>query len=130
VIIGDPNSPSLPDGRYRATLAAGSEKDYADNAQPSDVVIDFFSLRADANHDGTVDTLDFNALAAKLRRHEQELLAGRLQLRPCRRHAGLQRAGGQLWQVAAGFDQLAARRGRNCGCAEVVLSDAGRRSGG
>jgi hypothetical protein len=52
----------LPDGNYTATLNAGAMTDAAGNlsALRSD---NFFFLDADANHDGTVNSLDFNAVA-------------------------------------------------------------------
>jgi hypothetical protein len=53
----------LPDARYRATLLAPGITDAAGNPMPANVVSDFFYLTADANHDGTVELLDFNALS-------------------------------------------------------------------
>jgi GH25 family lysozyme M1 (1,4-beta-N-acetylmuramidase) len=55
--------PALEDGNYQAVLAAGGVTDRAGNPLPADAVADFFVLSGDANHDRTVDTLDFNALA-------------------------------------------------------------------
>jgi hypothetical protein len=55
----------LPDGNYAATLDATRISDIAGNALAgANDVASFFVLTADANHDRTVDTLDFNALAA------------------------------------------------------------------
>jgi uncharacterized delta-60 repeat protein len=53
----------LPDGSYRATLAAGSVADAQGNALASDASFDLFFLQADANRDGHVNLLDFNRLA-------------------------------------------------------------------
>jgi GH25 family lysozyme M1 (1,4-beta-N-acetylmuramidase) len=55
--------PPLADGNYRATLAAAGVTDRAGNALAADAVLDFFVLAGDANHDRSIDTLDFNALA-------------------------------------------------------------------
>ena len=38
-------------------------RDQAGNVQAVDATLDFFVLTADANHDRTVDTIDFNILA-------------------------------------------------------------------
>jgi hypothetical protein len=54
----------LPDGNYRATLAPGRVNDLAGNPLAADCSFAFFVLAGDANRDRTVDTLDFNALAA------------------------------------------------------------------
>jgi ELWxxDGT repeat protein len=54
----------LPDGNYRATLPAGSVNDFFGNPLAAAGGVDFFVLGADANGDRTVDTLDFNSLAA------------------------------------------------------------------
>src|SRR5204863_3025199 len=54
----------LPDGNYRLLLPAGSVNDSANNALAADYVFDFFVLTADANHDRSVNTIDFNLLAA------------------------------------------------------------------
>ena len=53
----------IPDARYRATLVASGITDAAGNPMPSNFVADFFFLTADANHDGTVDLLDFNPVS-------------------------------------------------------------------
>src|SRR5205085_361103 len=54
----------LPDGNYHATLPAGSVTDSAGNPLATDYNLDFFFLTADANHDRSVNTLDFNSLVA------------------------------------------------------------------
>jgi hypothetical protein len=55
----------LPDGNYTATLNASQVSDIAGNTLAGgNNTLNFFVLTADANHDKTVDTLDFNALAA------------------------------------------------------------------
>jgi hypothetical protein len=53
----------LPDGRYRATLTAGSVSDGSGNALSADVSLDFFFVQADATRDGRVNLDDFNVLA-------------------------------------------------------------------
>jgi len=54
----------LPDGDYRASLAAGSVKDTSNNAMASEYAFNFFAFTADANRDHVVDTIDLNTLAA------------------------------------------------------------------
>ena len=54
---------SLADGNYRATLAAASVADGFGNPLPANATVDFFLLAGDANHDGTVNTSDFAAMA-------------------------------------------------------------------
>ena len=54
----------LPDGRYRATLAAGSVSDGSGNALAADVSLEFFFVQGDATRDGRVNLDDFNLLAA------------------------------------------------------------------
>jgi hypothetical protein len=53
---------NLPDGNYRATLAAGSVTDLATNALARST-LDFFAFTGDANHDRSVDFLDLAAMA-------------------------------------------------------------------
>ena len=58
-----------PDGNYRATLLIAGITDAAGNPLSpspgnSNYTFDFFSLAADANHDRTINALDFNALAS------------------------------------------------------------------
>jgi uncharacterized membrane protein len=55
---------ALSDGNYRATVPAGSVADAAGNLLPADYSIDFFVLTGDANHDRSVNGLDFNSLAS------------------------------------------------------------------
>jgi hypothetical protein len=54
----------LPDGNYRATIAAAGVTDIAGNALASDHVMTFFFLQGDANRDARVNLGDFNILAA------------------------------------------------------------------
>jgi hypothetical protein len=54
---------ALADGNYRATLNASMVADNSQNHLASNFVLDFFSLAGDANHDRTVNALDFNSLA-------------------------------------------------------------------
>jgi hypothetical protein len=53
----------LPDGNHHGNVLMGSTDDLYGNALAADAPFDFFVLTADANHDRTVDTLDFDALA-------------------------------------------------------------------
>ena len=55
---------ALPDGRYRATLPAGSVSDPQGNTTAGDVEILFDFLNGDANRDQRVNLADFNVLAA------------------------------------------------------------------
>jgi hypothetical protein len=59
---GYPNG-VLFDGNYHGRILAGLP-DFFGNALPADASFDFFVLAGDANRDRTVDTLDFNSLAA------------------------------------------------------------------
>jgi hypothetical protein len=54
----------LPDGNYQTTLGAAGVADAAQNPLPANQTLTFFFLTADANHDKSVDTADFNILAA------------------------------------------------------------------
>ena len=54
----------LPDGDYRAALAAGSVADAHGNALASAASFDFFFLQGDASRDRRVNLIDFNILAA------------------------------------------------------------------
>jgi hypothetical protein len=55
--------PNLPDGNYRARFLPGSVVGPFNTPLPPDFSFDFFALGADANHDRTVNALDFNAVA-------------------------------------------------------------------
>jgi hypothetical protein len=55
----------LPDGNYRATIAAANVTDVAGNSLPADAVLDFFVFAGDANRDRSVDIGDFSILAAR-----------------------------------------------------------------
>ena len=54
----------LPDGNYSATLDVDGLTDAAGNRLVAPAAINFFILTGDANHDRTVNALDFNALAS------------------------------------------------------------------
>jgi hypothetical protein len=54
---------SLADGNYVASISASAIHDIRGNALATDASLPFFLLTADANHDRTVNTLDFAALA-------------------------------------------------------------------
>ena len=49
----------LPDGDYRATLAAANVTDAAGNPLAADLVLEFFFRQGDANHDGEVNFDDY-----------------------------------------------------------------------
>ena len=54
----------LPNGRYRATIAAGAVSDPSGAPMGGDHAFDFHHLRGDANHDARVNLQDFNVLTA------------------------------------------------------------------
>jgi hypothetical protein len=54
----------LPDGRYAATLPAGSVTDFAGRPLAADLVVNFHVLAGDATRDARVNLDDFNVLAA------------------------------------------------------------------
>jgi hypothetical protein len=54
----------LPDGRYRATLTGSGITHALGVPMDSDYQHEFFVLTADANHDGAVNSDDFNLLAS------------------------------------------------------------------
>ena len=101
-----PNGGSLPDGRYRATLAAAGVSNAAGTTIAVDYALDFFFLAGDANHDGRVNLAGLQHPRRQLRPEPARLLAGRLQLRrpgepdrlqhprrPLRDDAGTERCG-------------------------------------
>ena len=53
----------LPDGNYRATLAASGVSDLAGNPPASSPILDFFVLSGDANHDRAINFPDLVAVA-------------------------------------------------------------------
>lgn len=59
----DFQAPVLPDGHYRATLAAGSLRDLSNNPLASAYTFDFYVLSGDFNRDGTVGFDDLLLLA-------------------------------------------------------------------
>jgi lysophospholipase L1-like esterase len=54
----------LPDGRYRATIAAAGVIDAAGNPMPADHSFDFQFMIGDANNNGIVNLEDFDILAS------------------------------------------------------------------
>jgi photosystem II stability/assembly factor-like uncharacterized protein len=66
----------LPDGRYRATLTSAGITDGAGNALAGPNTFDFFFLTGDANHDATVDLLDFNILAGNFGQSGRDFTQG------------------------------------------------------
>ncbi len=66
----------LSDGRYRATLPAGSVADASGNTLSIDHTFEFFFLQADANHDGRVNLDDFNILAANFGQSGRDFTQG------------------------------------------------------
>lgn len=55
---------TLPDGNYRATMAASQVTDASNNALAESLSLDFFVLAGDANRDRAVNFFDLTALAA------------------------------------------------------------------
>ena len=76
----------IPDGNFTATLAAGSVHDLGNNALAFAYSLSNFALTGDANHDGKVNALDFNALATNFGASGANLQPGRFQLRRQNRH--------------------------------------------
>jgi hypothetical protein len=66
----------LPDGRYRATLTSAGIADGAGNILSGPNTFDFFFLTGDANHDATVDLLDFNILAGNFGQSGRDFTQG------------------------------------------------------
>ena len=66
----------LADGNYVATLLAAGVTDPAGNPLASDVVVNFFSLAGDANHDGHVNLLDFNIVAGNFNQSPRDFAHG------------------------------------------------------
>jgi hypothetical protein len=54
----------LPDGNYTATILNGIVADADGKSLGRDYTMSFFSFQGDANHDRTINALDFNALAS------------------------------------------------------------------
>jgi subtilisin family serine protease len=61
----------LPDGRYVVTIGNSQVHDAFGNKMPASFEFGFFVLGGDANRDSTVDSLDFNTLAAGYGGHNQ-----------------------------------------------------------
>ena len=61
----------LPDGNYHGRVIGGVVTDAYGNALPADAEFDFFFLQGDANHDGQVNLLDFNRLAANFNQSDR-----------------------------------------------------------
>jgi dockerin type I repeat protein len=55
--------PNLPDGNYTASLFSGAVLNDNGQGLGDDFTLAFWTYRGDANHDRTVNALDFNALA-------------------------------------------------------------------
>ena len=66
----------LPDGKYRATLHADGVTDANGNPMPADFEYYFFFLRGDANHDASVNLLDFNIVSANFNQSMQTFSGG------------------------------------------------------
>ncbi len=71
-----PNGGSLPDGRYRATLAAAGVTNAAGTTIAVDHALDFFVLAGDANRDERVNLADFNILAANVGQSDRTFAQG------------------------------------------------------
>jgi hypothetical protein len=69
------NAP-LADGNYRATALAAGITNPGGTPMAVDVVFDFFFLNGDANHDGRVNLLDFNILAANFGQSPRDFSQG------------------------------------------------------
>ena len=64
---------SIPDGNFQATVSSAGITDAAGNPVGGTRTFAFSFLRGDANGDGTVNALDFNAPAANCRlRHRRQ----------------------------------------------------------
>src|SRR5581483_4242939 len=57
------SSAIIPDGSYRLLIRKQNVTDLSGNAMASDGTLNFFFLTADADHNATVNALDFNAIA-------------------------------------------------------------------
>ncbi len=55
---------ALPDARYELTVIHNGVTDTPGNAMSEDFLLPFFSFAGDANHDASVNSIDFNTLAA------------------------------------------------------------------
>ncbi len=61
VVIGNSQSPTLPNGHYQFVLPANYLVDSAGNGSPA-TTINFFVLSGDANHDGQINATDYTAI--------------------------------------------------------------------
>jgi uncharacterized delta-60 repeat protein len=61
VVIGNSQSPTLPNGHYQFVLPANYLTDSAGNGSPA-TTINFFVLSGDANHDGQINATDYMAI--------------------------------------------------------------------
>ena len=66
----------LPDGRYRATIAAAGVEDAQGNAMLDDHVFNFVFLVGDADNDGAVNLDDFDVLAANFGQSNRDFTHG------------------------------------------------------
>jgi uncharacterized delta-60 repeat protein len=66
----------LPDGHYTARAIAAGITNGAGTPMPADHVLNFFFLQGDANHDGRVNLLDFNILAANFGQSNRDFTQG------------------------------------------------------
>ena len=82
---------ALPDGRYTLLVNHAGITDSSNNVLAADGTLNFFVLSADANHDGKVNALDFNALATHFGQ-SANVLARRFRLQRHGRHFGLHAA--------------------------------------
>jgi len=67
---------ALPDGRFRATLAAAGITNPDGTPLAADHVFAFFFLRGDANHDAIVNLTDFNRLASNFGQSPRDFTQG------------------------------------------------------
>jgi len=66
----------LPDGKYRATLRAAGVADARGQSLRGDYATEFFYLRGDADHSGTVGLADFRILLANYGKRDRDFTQG------------------------------------------------------
>ncbi|HWP40551.1 MAG TPA: dockerin type I domain-containing protein, partial [Tepidisphaeraceae bacterium] len=66
----------LPDGNYRARLAAAAVRDPAGNPLATDALVDFFVLGGDANRDRAVNQLDLDILTMNWQQSQRTFSQG------------------------------------------------------
>jgi subtilisin family serine protease len=76
--LGFPGNPVLPDADYRITVSGAGVLDVAGNNLTAlvDPTHDFFFMMGDANHDRTVNLIDFNIVAANFGQSPRDFSQG------------------------------------------------------